>query len=328
MIVESLLELLKPGIQFTLFVQLQKELAYFKNIILEQRSAGEVQDGFIFFFESHSTAWGREDHFGSLLDRFSQGLDIFFSQPGGEFEKPIADKGKATAFLPGEVNPEPILSQNLDHSQSKTRIDIIGIAAVEVGYGIPLFLGMGFESLGKGPAAIGRHGSAPGDSQSPVEKPAEKSPSKHPVGDRRGPASQFLQKVSVAEEPVPERGPAGLFPGQAGFNVQVGNGYVLRADPLADLAVVAILQPLQGNGLPLKAETFRIRSGQLGPGKKPRGLQHRAVGVTDGTLNALVDVGFHIYFFTKETQRTRRKLSTKFTSLKWIHEAGFSFYVF
>jgi hypothetical protein len=43
--------------------------------------------------------------------------------------------------------------------------------------------------------------------------------------------------------------------------VQVGNGYVLRADPLADLAVVAVLQPFGRNGLSLKAEALRVRPG-------------------------------------------------------------------
>jgi hypothetical protein len=112
----------------------------------------------------------------------------------------------------------------------------------------------------------------------------------------------------VAEEPVSEGGPAGLLPGQTGFYVQVGNGNVLRADPLADLAVVAILQPLRGNGLPLEAKPFRIRPGQLRPGKEPRGFQDRTVGVTDGTLDALIYIRFHEYIFATEgTENTEEK---------------------
>jgi hypothetical protein len=116
----------------------------------------------------------------------------------------------------------------------------------------------------------------------------------------------------VAEEPVPQGWLAGLFPGQAGFYVQVGNGHVLRADPFADLAVIAVLQPFGRNGFSLEAEALRVRPSQLGPWKKPRGLQDRAEGVTDGTLNALIDVGFHFFdFFTTETQRTQRNLKEK-----------------
>jgi hypothetical protein len=50
----------------------------------------------------------------------------------------------------------------------------------------------------------------------------------------------------------------------------------------------------------LKAETLGIRPGHLRPWKKPRGLQHRAVGVTDGTLDALVDIRFHFSFFSPQ----------------------------
>ena len=115
----------------------------------------------------------------------------------------------------------------------------------------------------------------------------------------------------MTEEPVPEGGPAGLLPGQTGFDVQVGDRDVLRADPLADLAVVAVLQPFGRDGFPLEAKALRIWPGQLRPGKEPSDLQNRTVNVTNGTLDALIDIGFHFSIFHHRGTGNMEKSSRK-----------------
>ena len=121
----------------------------------------------------------------------------------------------------------------------------------------------------------------------------------------------------MAEEPIPERRPPLSSPGFAGLNMQLGDGYVMRADRLADLAIVAEFKPLCGNRFFLHSEALGIRAGKFGAGEKTRGLQHRAVSIADGTFDALIEVGFHKHFFTAET--AENNLSSAFSTASVVN---------
>ena len=73
------------------------------------------------------------------------------------------------------------------------------------------------------------------------------------------------------------------------------------------------------NGGPLQAKAFRVRPGELGAGEKSCGLRHRAVGITDGTFYALINIGFHKNLPTVENvERTKAALNSKFEKENWI----------
>jgi hypothetical protein len=219
--------------------------------------------------------------------------------------------------LSGKSNLEAILLQNLYYSLTQGRVNIVCIASVEIGNGFSVRKPPGAEPfLESSPTKGGNFYSAI-DSQASIQKPTEKTPSESPVGNRYGPTSQFFEKIRMAEEPIPERRPPPHSPGFAGLNMQFGDGYVMRADHLANLAVVAEFKPICGNRFFLQAEALGIRSREFGAGEKTRGPQHRAVSIADGTLDALIDVGFHKYFFTAENN-----LSSGFSSAS----AGNSFH--
>jgi hypothetical protein len=75
--------------------------------------------------------------------------------------------------------------------------------------------------------------------------------------------------------------------------MELGDGYIMGTDPFANLAVIAKFEPCGRNGFPFQTETFSIGTGKFRAWEKTGGFQHRTVGVADGTLDALIDVGFH-----------------------------------
>jgi hypothetical protein len=88
--------------------------------------------------------------------------------------------------------------------------------------------------------------------------------------------------------------------------MKLRNRYLVRTNPLTDLAVVTILEPLGGNGLLPAPETLGVRARQLGPRKEAGGLEDRAEGGADGAFNAVVDVRFH-FNFHRRVRRARRE---------------------
>ena len=117
----------------------------------------------------------------------------------------------------------------------------------------------------------------------------------------------------MAKKPVPEGGLPRFSQNLAGAHMQCRDGYVMRTDSFANLAVITIIKPVLRNGGPFQAKAFRIRPGELGAGEKTCGLQHRAVGITDGTFYTLINIGFHKNLLTAENaERTKATLHSKF----------------
>jgi hypothetical protein len=90
--------------------------------------------------------------------------------------------------------------------------------------------------------------------------------------------------------------------------MEFGNGHIMGADSLANLAVITKFEPFGRDDFPLKPETFSIGTSKFRAWKKTSGSQYRTVGVADGTFDALIYVGFHFYIFSPQSaQRPQRK---------------------
>jgi hypothetical protein len=96
--------------------------------------------------------------------------------------------------------------------------------------------------------------------------------------------------------------------------MELGNGYLMGTDPLANFAVITKFEPCGRNGFPFKTETFSIGTGEFRAWKKTGGLQHRTVRVADGTFDALINIGFHRTkcFATEITEGTEGKSPNSF----------------
>ena len=69
--------------------------------------------------------------------------------------------------------------------------------------------------------------------------------------------------------------------------MQLRNRDLVGADPLTDLAVVTILEPLGRQGFLPAAKTLGIGACQFGPREEARGLEDRAESSADGTFDAV-----------------------------------------
>jgi hypothetical protein len=90
--------------------------------------------------------------------------------------------------------------------------------------------------------------------------------------------------------------------------MEFGNGHIMGADLLANLAVITKFEPFGRDDFSLKPETLGIGPGKLRAWKKAGGSQYRTVGVADGTFDALIDVRFHLFFFTTERAEAAEKI--------------------
>jgi hypothetical protein len=95
--------------------------------------------------------------------------------------------------------------------------------------------------------------------------------------------------------------------------MQLGNRDLVGTDPFADLAVIAIFEPLGGNRFLPAPKALGVGSGQLGPRKQTGGLEYRAEGGADGTFDAVVDIRFHHFYYrtTDSAENTEGKLFSK-----------------
>ena len=208
-------------------------------------------------------------------------------------EEAVANQGQAATFLPGQDDSESALLQNLHSGPPQIRFNIICVAAMKIGHRLSGPGWPGMEPVLKSLAGVRRHLCVPVDSHPAIEKPAEKGGAHDPVGDRCPPAPQVCQNIGMAQEPVPERGLPGFSPGHAGQKMHFRNRHIMRADPLTNFAVITELEPISGNRFPLQAESFRIRAGELGTGKKTGGLQYGTVSIADRAFDTLIKVRLH-----------------------------------
>ena len=238
----------------------------------------------------HERAAGRTAH--DLVAALGVRIEVPGQPPDvcpGRVEGAVRLQRQAAAFLPRDRDVVPVVFEHRHRHLPETRIEVVGVAVVEVDDG--LLGGRGPVRAGprlEGPASEDRQRGVLVDAGDDLDGLPDGPILEGPVDDGGDRRSQPARDRGPGNDLVPERD-AALFPhGGAGLRVDLGDLHALRADLCADPATRAVVERIVRR-VAVGTEPFGLRPNVFRPREQGRGVGERAERLADRALHAVVE---------------------------------------